>query len=261
MIYGIVNQCLAALRREPFERSEMVSQLLFGETFTVYEQHKGWLRVSVTHDSYEGWLDSKLCLTLNSDDFDWIKGFGDEKCATHPFSAQRVGDEYPIKLCPGSSLFQLNFDLGEFKLANEMYKIYSVPFDSDEGSILENISKIAVNYINSPYLWGGRSPYGIDCSGLVQVVFKSIGYKLPRDASQQVKMGATVDFVNLTQSGDLAFFDNEDGNITHVGIVLPNGEIIHSSGFVRIDKLDQQGIFCVKTQTYSHKLRIIKRVL
>jgi cell wall-associated NlpC family hydrolase len=151
--------------------------------------------------------------------------------------------------------------MGEFKFPNETYKIYSVPFDSDEGTILENISKIAVNYINSPYLWGGRSPYGVDCSGLVQVVFKSIGYKLPRDASQQVKEGTTVDFVNLTQAGDLAFFDNEDGNITHVGIVLPNGEIIHSSGFVRIDKLDQQGIFCVKTQTYSHKLRIIKRVL
>lgn len=261
MIYGIVNQCLAALRREPFERSEMVSQLLFGETFSVYEQHKGWLRVSVTHDSYEGWLDSKLCLTLNAEDYEWLKSFGNEKCATRPFNAQRVGDNYPIRLCPGSSLFQFNTDMGEFKFPHETYKIYSVPFDSDECTILENISKIAVNYVNSPYLWGGRSPYGIDCSGLVQVVFKSIGYKLPRDASQQVKEGTIVDFVNLTQAGDLAFFDNEEGNITHVGIVLPNGEIIHSSGFVRIDKLDQQGIFCVKIQTYSHKLRIIKRVL
>jgi cell wall-associated NlpC family hydrolase len=261
MNYGVINQSLAALRREPFEKSEMVSQLLFGETFAIHEQHKGWLRVTVTHDTYEGWLDSKLCLLVNADEYLWTQAAGAHKCATQNFMAQRDGSEHPIHLCAGSSIYHSASTSTVFSLPQVKYNALSSPFDGNGHSIMETIQRRALYYINSPYLWGGRSPFGIDCSGLVQVVFKSIGYYLPRDASQQVVLGEIIDFVNMTQTGDLAFFDNEEGAITHVGIVLPEGRIIHSSGYVRIDKLDQQGIYCSETRLYTHRLRIIKRIL
>ncbi|MFQ3326821.1 MAG: cell wall-associated NlpC family hydrolase, partial [Salibacteraceae bacterium] len=123
--------------------------------------------------------------------------------------------------------------------------------------ILEN----ALLYINSPYLWGGKSPFGIDCSGLAQMVYKIAGKKLPRDAYQQAEIGTTLSFVEEAEDGDLAFFDNEEGSIIHVGILMNENEIIHASGKVRIDKIDHQGIFNVDTNTYSHKLRLIKQII
>jgi len=116
-------------------------------------------------------------------------------------------------------------------------------------------------YLNAPYLWGGRSPFGIDCSGFTQVIYKLNGFKLPRDASQQATIGETLSFIEESESGDLAFFDNEEGNIIHVGIMLENNNIIHASGKVRIDKIDHQGIFNSETNTYSHRLRLIKKIL
>ena len=116
-------------------------------------------------------------------------------------------------------------------------------------------------YLDAPYLWGGRSPFGIDCSGLVQMTYKLSGIKLPRDAGQQASCGTTINLLSEAQAGDLAFFDNEEGIITHVGIILPNNQIIHASGRVRVDSLDHEGIYNVKKKQYSHKLRLIKRII
>jgi cell wall-associated NlpC family hydrolase len=110
-------------------------------------------------------------------------------------------------------------------------------------------------------LWGGKSPFGIDCSGFTQVVYKLNGYKLPRDANQQVNLGEPLSFVEEAEAGDLAFFDNEEGRIVHVGILLNNQSIIHASGYVRVDKFDHYGIFNQDTGKYSHTLRVIKRLL
>ena len=116
-------------------------------------------------------------------------------------------------------------------------------------------------YINSPYLWGGRSPFGIDCSGFVQLVYRMNGIQLPRDASDQAKIGQTLSFIEEAEEGDLAFFDNNEGDIIHVGIMLEDNRIIHASGKVRIDKIDHQGIYNVDTKQYSHRLRIIKAII
>ncbi len=261
MEYGAVNQALVALRAEPFDRSEMVSQLLFGETFEVIEEHKGWLRVRLSLDSYEGWLDKKVCIALTSEQMEWISLPEVASVSTKLFSAKNIDHENPIRLCPGSSLYHFNPIDGIFKLGDETFKAFSIPFDPPENSVRKTIVHRAFEFINSPYLWGGRSPYGIDCSGLVQVLFKIIGLPIPRDAGQQVTLGQTVNFINQVQPGDLAFFDDEEGIITHVGMVMPNASIIHSSGFVRVDSLDQQGIYSAKNKSYTHKLRVVKDIL
>lgn len=253
---GIANQSLVALRREPSESSEMVSQLLFGEKFTIFENYKSWLRVICDFDSYEGWLDSKLVETiLDEKQNEHI----DTKVCNTLFSAKKTNSQYPIRICPGSSIYDLKNDI--FSVGSNTYTSVSTPLTQTNDNINEEIIRLAKLYVNSPYLWGGRSPFGIDCSGLVQVVYKILGIDLPRDAGQQVKIGETVDFINLVQSGDLAFFDNDEEIITHVGILVDHGKVIHSSGFVKIDNIDHQGIFNAESQKYSHKLRVIKRVL
>ena len=108
---------------------------------------------------------------------------------------------------------------------------------------------------------GGRTPMGVDCSGFTQMVYRLNGKHIPRDASQQVDLGVTLSFIEEAESGDLAFFDDAEGNIIHVGIILENNHIIHASGKVRIDRIDQQGIFNKDLGEHTHKLRIIKKVL
>ncbi len=129
----------------------------------------------------------------------------------------------------------------------------------------ENIRKFMVNqalmFFNAPYLWGGRSPFGIDCSGFSQIIYKMAGIKIPRDAKDQVHLGVAISFVEEALPGDLAFFDNDEGNITHVGIIWEKNKIIHASGQVRIDNVDQFGIFNVDTKRYSHKMRVMKRII
>ncbi|MDY0199845.1 MAG: C40 family peptidase [Bacteroidales bacterium] len=260
-MFGIVNQSLASLRAEPFERSEMTSQLIFGETFSILEKHKEWIRVNVLHDNYEGWIDKKLCEVIDEEQMNLLTLEGASMLATCLFSTTKKGCEYPIKLCPGSVLYNFDKTLGTHSLVNETYKTYSTPCANENDSQVDILLDTLKPFMNAPYLWGGRSPYGVDCSGLVQVVYKIMGYKIPRDASQQVLYGNTIDFINLTAPGDLAFFDDIEGNIVHVGIILQGNKIVHSSGYVKIDLLDQQGIYSASEKRYTHTLRVIKRLL
>lgn len=257
--YGFCHLAVVPCRAEPSDRSEMVSQLLFGETLEVIERKENWVKIRMVYDDYECWIDVKQFLPISYHTF-MRCNFTMNECCTD--LVQVVVDsqtQEPTPILLGSSL--PNIQGGEFSIDDRNFNFegnIGLPSEPNKRDI---IIEYAYNYLGSPYLWGGRSPFGIDCSGFVQVVYKMSGIKLKRDAGQQAEYGTTLSFVEEAQPGDLAFFDNEDGKIIHVGIVLPNQQIIHASGKVRLDKLDHQGIFNVDTKRYSHKLRLLKNFL
>ncbi|MCB0401966.1 MAG: C40 family peptidase [Flavobacteriales bacterium] len=236
----------------------MVTQLLFGETVKIYEERKkDWRRARTAYDDYECWIDQKQITFISQEEFDRINLATVSGELVHVVENKENGLITPVTL--GSSLPE--FKKGNIRVGEQPFHFSGHTIDTSKPIAKEQLVQHAMMYLNSPYLWGGRSPFGIDCSGFTQVVYKLNGVKLPRDASQQAEIGQTLSFIEESESGDLAFFDNEDGNIIHVGIMLENNCIIHASGKVRIDKIDHQGIFNVDTGDYSHRLRLIKKIL
>ncbi len=255
---SICTYGLIPVRSEASERAEMVTQLLFGDTFDIVERTEEWCKIQMHDDKYEGWVNARLLVKLADKEVErWMNA--DKWVVPAPFiKVVSEPDKTAHMISGGSSIFFNTSDRNSFYIGNrEYYLSGNYNASKPAGSIADN----AAAYVNAPYLWGGRSFYGIDCSGLMQVVFKIAGFQLPRDASQQVELGSIVNFVEEALLGDLAFFDNEEGAITHVGLCLGKGDIIHASGRVRVDKLDHQGIFNEETKTYTHKLRVIKRIL
>ncbi len=246
------------VRSEPSDRSEMVTQVLFGETFTVLEEKANWLLIRLHLDNYEGWIDRKQSMTVSKDFIEKIKA------GTKHIVTDKTAECY----CRNDSSFIL---LGKgchmplsaantFHLGDRVYTTLSKSKAVPRKFSVAKIASTAMDYLNTPYLWGGRSIMGIDCSGLVQVVYHACGFDLPRDAAQQALTGETIDFVDEAHTGDLAFFDNPAGEIIHVGIIIAQGKILHASGHVKIDRIDHNGIFSTDQGMYSHSLRIIKRL-
>lgn len=252
--YGISEIGTIPVRKESSNRSEMTSQLLFGETFQVLQEIPDWIYVKITFDQYEGWIESKAIHYISEDSYIQINSNSGTTSDLTNIVFNKNNE--PVLIPPGSSLPNFNNLTKSFNIEN---RIYHVSNDIQEN--LNDITALSKQFNNCPYLWGGKNPFGIDCSGFVQVIFKIMGKKLPRDANQQVNVGETINFISDTKPGDLAFFDNDEGNITHVGIILNKGEIIHASGKVRIDKIDQQGINNLDLKKYTHKLRVIKRII
>ncbi len=255
MNYGICNLSVIPLRIEPNDESEMVSQVLFGEHFKVLEKSKQWRKIRLSYDKYGGWIDGKQYLEITQEQYQSL-----DKAPitiTHQlvdFVSNETNELLPILL--GSTL--PSYTKGIFELVTNKYSFEGQTI-SRKGS-KDDIIKTTFFYANAPYLWGGKTPFGIDCSGFTQMVYKINGIKLFRDASQQASQGEVLSFIEESEPGDLAFFDNKEGEIIHVGIIMANNHIIHASGHVRIDRLDQSGIFNEELKKHTHKLRVIKKI-
>ena len=256
--YAICALSVVPIRSSPSDASEMVSQLLFGELVEIIDKRgKNWRKIKCLWDNYVGWVDPKQVTKISQDQF---HKYSENYAHTLELMTPAMAGGKTVPLLMGSVL--PNFDGISFEIKKQKYT-YSgqVIFPDEFTPTPDLIHKIAKRYLNAPYQWGGRSPFGIDCSGFTQNVFKIIGIKLPRDSAQQAKFGDTVDFVDYAETGDLAFFENKNGKIVHVGIIAPNQKIIHASGMVRKDEIDHQGIYNSKIKKYTHKLRIIKRIV
>ena len=259
MNFGICNLSVIPGRIEPSDKSEMITQLLFGEHFTVLRRQGNWLYIRCAFDNYECWIDIKQCQEISLETFTELESREITSTMELMYVLQDTDQGFYQPVVIGSSLPY--FDGRTCNLEGFEYAYDGQTNTIKHGTINQFISETAYTFLNAPYLWGGRSPLGIDCSGFTQVVFKIAGQRLERDAYQQADQGTTLGFIDEAEMGDLAFFDNEEGKIIHVGILLGGGKIIHASGRVRIDRIDHQGIFNEETVKYTHQLRIIKRVL
>lgn len=251
MTYGICNLSAIALRKEARHASEMVSQLLYNETYTVLDQTKEWILIRTEHGSstlqqaedlgaypYDGWIQAKQFHEIGEEEYHALK-------SKKPYLINKPVVEYRGQyLSMGTPLYEPHPD------AVEMPSEFHPELMVDYAKLL----------LGAPYLWGGRMAMGLDCSGLTHTCARLAGLVLPRDASQQVKCGDLVYFLQETLPGDLAFFGDEDGVITHVGILMDNEQIIHCSGQVRIDYMDQTGIFNKEKNEHTHRLQVIKRM-
>lgn len=242
------------MRAEPADASEMVNQVLFGEAFKILEERSSWCLIRLSHDKYEGWIDKKQLVKISEDDYlRWVnQHFHYSNDAISLVSSELEMHNIPL----GSPLPFL--DKGIIAFPERDFEFHGSFTHGKKPK--SNLVNIAYTYLNAPYLWGGRTPFGIDCSGFTQMVYRLGGYSLSRDASQQAKEGEVLSFIEESEPGDLAFFDNAEGKIIHVGIILENNYIIHASGKVRLDRLDQSGIYNSETATHTHKLRVIKKM-
>jgi hypothetical protein len=257
--FGFCALSAMPVRAEASERSEMVNQLLFGDTYEVIDSFNGWKVIRGSLDQYEGFIDEKQCMPISGEEYARLiaaqRIFPKELVAR----VTRIPEKYYFNILFGSSLPGyangiISVGKKEFRYKGE----YTRPAEEIKREDLVNTAK---KYLWSPYLWGGRSPFGIDCSGLIQVVYNIHGISLHRDASYQAKQGTTLNLVTEARPGDLAFFDNEEEQIVHVGMFIEDEKIIHASGQVRIDKIDHEGIFNEELKKYTHKLRLVKRMV
>ena len=255
---GLCRLSIVPVRAEAKESSEMVTQLLFGDHYTVLglSGNKEWMRIQIQFDAYEGWINVKQHHAITEAHFEELSTLEyqacGEICARMELKSEVLHIVYGSLLpLTGNELFDLS-DLVKYegkRLPVRKIRDFAV------------LKDIAFQYINSPYLWGGKTPFGIDCSGFVQMVFKLCGYALKRDASQQARQGKAVATVEEAKAGDLAFFENKEGRIVHVGILLEDKQVIHASGKVRVDQIDVKGIFDREKGSYTHRLCLVKRLM
>jgi gamma-D-glutamyl-L-lysine dipeptidyl-peptidase len=250
IMYAICKVAAAPVRKEPNHRSEMVNQLLFGETMQLLEQKDEWWHIRSSYDDYEGWLTKHLFTEVeNVEDIN-------TNYITAGLNNKMQLEERLFYIPLGS--FLPGFNVENKHLWNNNY-VYN---DSYSDISIQNHSAIrskAEEWLEVPYLWGGKTFMGVDCSGFVQTIFKVAGVKLKRDAWQQAKQGKEVLSIEDSKENDLAFFANEAGRVTHVGILLNNNQIIHASGKVRIDKIDAEGIINSETNERTHRLFSMRR--
>jgi gamma-D-glutamyl-L-lysine dipeptidyl-peptidase len=251
-MFGIAKLSIIPCRAEASDKAEITTQLLFGEVYKVIIEEEKWMQIETQYDNYQCWIDKKQFSEITEEDYRnfSINDFPVATSISATLTNEDTNEQTHITTGASLPFFHQN----RCKIRNTYYK-YSGEVCSFKTDDLERYARM---YLNAPYLWGGRHPFGIDCSGFSQIVYKMCGLKILRDARQQAEQGDEVKLENANL-GDLAFFHNPQGKITHVGILLDNKTIIHASGQVRIDAIDSTGIYKKEIKDYSHQLSFVKR--
>ena len=249
----ICENVFVPLRSGPSHKSEMLSQVLFGEKYIILDQIDHWVKIETVFDSYQGWIDINHIQHTEET----------VSVESHVLNRSLTcfkEDQSKLVLEAGCEVYNPDFKRLTFKVSDHIYTTEE-GFNNSFFSNNESLPQYGMKFLNAPYIWGGRIPSGIDCSGFTQLVYKVSGKAIPRDSWQQAEVGAAISFINEAKPGDLVFFDNDRGRITHVGMILAEGLVIHASGRVRIDTIDHQGIYKQELGDYSHKLRTIRRII
>ena len=247
MILGICNLSIVPVRIVDSDKSEMINQLIYGDIIEILEEKEKWVKIKSVFDDYIGWIDKKQYFKIDDNII------VDLKNPVYSIDLVEFIENNNNELVT----IPIGSDISNISLMNHKFDGKTISGKNNRNSIVNT----ALLFLNSPYLWGGKTPFGIDCSGFTYMVYKINGYKLYRDAKDQANQGKTLSFIEESEAGDLAFFNNDEGDIIHVGIILQNNHIIHASGKVRIDRIDHSGIYNNDLNKHTHSLRYIKKII
>jgi len=260
MVRAIVLYSVVPVREEPKETAAQQTQLLFAQMVTVLEQQPRWLFIRNDEDGQRGWVDRKMLTLLTEEEQTELAKADVQAMVKMPMAyAISRNNGQTLPLCAGTRL--PNYKEGQFELLGVVFGIDpQMVAEQPELLTQDNLLQVVRFFLNTPYLWGGKNALGMDCSGFSQIILSIFGRALARNASEQVLQGVAVASLKEAQAGDLAFFDHQDGKISHVGIVIDPTRVVHCSGRVKVEQLDDTGIWSVECgNTYTHHLAGIRR--